>query len=77
MVGGVDELVESMDGFATLKREALRDVLRAYDNRRLWAAVGWFLKRRLKSLFLEDSILKGFRKNRPQTRVYQSLPRED
>jgi predicted transcriptional regulator of viral defense system len=70
LVGGVDELVESMDGFATLKPEALREILRAYDNRRLWAAAGWYLERRLKSLFLDDSILRDFKKNRPRTRVY-------
>jgi len=70
LVGGLDELVESMDGFATLKPEELRDVLRAYGNRRLWAAVGWYLQRRLKSLFLSDAILRDFKKNRPQTRVY-------
>lgn len=70
LVGGVDELVESMDGFATLKPEALRDVLRAYSNRRLWAAVGWYLERRLKSLFLDRAVLREFKKNRPRTRVY-------
>ena len=70
LVGGLDELVESMDGFATLKPEALKEILRAYDNRRLWAAVGWYLQRRLKSLFLDASILKDFQKHRPRTRVY-------
>lgn len=70
LVGGLDELVESMDGFATLKPEALRDILRAYDNGRLWAAVGWYLQRRLKGLFLNHSVLREFKKNRPRTRVY-------
>jgi len=70
LVGGLDELVESMDGFATLKLEALKEILRAYDNRRLWASVGWYLQRRLKSLFLDASILKDFQKHRPRARVY-------
>ena len=70
LVGGLDELVESMDGFATLSPELLRDVLHAYDSKRLWAAVGWYLQRRLKSLFLDDSILVEFKANRPRTRVY-------
>ena len=70
LVGGLDELVESMDGFATLRPDALKEILRAYDNRRLWAAVGWYLQRRRKSLFLDASILKDFQKHRPQTRVY-------
>jgi predicted transcriptional regulator of viral defense system len=70
LVGGLDELVESTDGFATLRPEVLRDVLHAYDNKRLWAAVGWYLQRRLKSLFLDDSILVEFKANRPRSRVY-------
>ena len=70
LVGGLDELVESMDGFATLKPDALKEILRAYDMRRLWAAVGWYLQRRLKDLFLDGSILEDFKKNRPRSRVY-------
>lgn len=70
LVGGLDELVESMNGFATLRPELLRSVLHAYNNKRLWAAVGWYLQRRLKSLFLDDSILGEFKVNRPRTRVY-------
>lgn len=71
LVGGLDELVESMDGFATLNPDALQEILGAYDNnRRLWAAVGWYLQRRLKDLFLDASILGDFQKHRPRTRVY-------
>jgi len=70
LVGGLDELVESMDGFATLKPGLLSEVLRAYDNKRLWAAAGWYLQRRLTSLFLSDSVLREFSANRPCTRVY-------
>jgi predicted transcriptional regulator of viral defense system len=70
LVGGLDELVESMDGFATLSPDALKEILRAYDNRRLWAAVGWYLERRLEGLFLDASILGDFQKHRPRTRVY-------
>jgi len=70
LVGGLDELAESMDGFATLNPEVLKEILRAYDNRRLWAAVGWYLQRRLEDLFLDASILGDFQMNRPRTRVY-------
>jgi len=70
LVGGLDELVESMDGFATLNLDALKEILRAYNIRRLWAAVGWYLQRRLKDLFLDASILGDFQKHRPRTRVY-------
>lgn len=70
LVGGLDELVESMDGFASLNPDALQEILGAHDNRRLWAAVGWYLQRRLKDLFLDASILCDFQKHRPRTRVY-------
>jgi predicted transcriptional regulator of viral defense system len=70
LVGGLDELVDSMDGFATLNPDLLREVLDTYKNKRLWAAVGWYLKRRLMSLFLEDTVLEDFKANRPNTRVY-------
>jgi len=70
LVGGLDELVESMDGFATLNPDTLQEILGAYDNRRLWAAVGWYLQRRLEDLFLDGSILGNFQKHRPRSRVY-------
>ncbi len=70
LVGGLDELVESMDGFATLNPGVLKEILRAYDKRRLWAAVGWYLQRRLADLFLEASILGDFQKHCPRGRVY-------
>jgi predicted transcriptional regulator of viral defense system len=70
LVGGLDELVESMDGFATLEAKALRDVLKAYNSKRLWAAVGWYLQRRLKDLFLKPSALEEFQAQRPRSRVY-------
>jgi predicted transcriptional regulator of viral defense system len=70
LVGGLDELVESMDGFATLNPDTLQEILRAYDNRRLWAAAGWYLQRRLEDLFLDAAILGDFQKYRPGTRVY-------
>ncbi len=70
LVGGFDELVESMDGFATLNPDTLKEILRAHNNRRLWAAVGWYLQRRLEDLFLDASILGDFQKHGPRTRVY-------
>lgn len=70
LVGGLDELVESMDGFATLNPEVLKEILRANGKSRLWAAVGWYLQRRLKDLFLDASILNEFQKHRPKARVY-------
>jgi predicted transcriptional regulator of viral defense system len=44
-VGGLEELVESAAGFASLDFRLLEEVLAAYDQKALWAAVGWFLER--------------------------------
>lgn len=70
LVGGLDELVESMDGFATLSPERLRQLLQTHGNRRLWAAVGWYLQRRLRDFFLTESVLDQFRAHRPRSRAY-------
>lgn len=45
LVGGLEELVVSASGFATLDLELLRKVLERYDVANLWAATGWFLER--------------------------------
>lgn len=44
LVGGLEELVTSAAGFASLDLEQLDALLRAYDLRILYAAVGWFLE---------------------------------
>jgi predicted transcriptional regulator of viral defense system len=70
LVGGADELVESMDGFVALKVDELQEVLEAYENKRLWAAVGWYLERRVEDLYVDSSTLERFRARRPSSRVY-------
>lgn len=70
LVGGLDELVESADGFATLQHHELADVLDAYGNRRLWGAVGWYLARRQADLSVPPSVLDKFKTHRPRATVY-------
>lgn len=44
-VGGLEELLESTIGFSMMDFDTLRLVLEAYDERTLWAAVGWLAER--------------------------------
>jgi predicted transcriptional regulator of viral defense system len=69
-VGGVDELIESASGFATLNLHDLTDVLSLYDSPRLWAAVGWFLETNQSRLFLPDAFLEDLGRHRPKSPVY-------
>jgi len=72
-VGGLAELVESAGGFASLDLDLLRKLLTAYDQRSLWAAVGWFLERHAKAFYATPSVLEEFAKHRPKAKQY--LPR--
>ena len=56
-VGGLSELVESASGFGVLDLDLLEQVLLAYDQRTLWAAVGWFLERYQERFFVPDQYL--------------------
>jgi hypothetical protein len=69
-VGGVDELVESASGFATLNLHDLLEIMGLYNSPRLWAAIGWFLERNQSRLFLPDSFLEDLNRHRPKSPVY-------
>ncbi len=69
-VGGLSELVESASGFASLDLALLRRVLVAYDQRSLWAAVGWFLERNARAFYSSPAVLDEFAKHRPKSTQY-------
>lgn len=73
LVGGLEELVTSAAGFASLDLQQLNAVLGAYDLRILYAAVGWFLETYRKHFFVPDDFLTGLEQRRPA--VPQYLPR--
>ena len=72
-VGGLAELVESAAGFESLDLDLLRKVLAAYDQRSLWAAVGWFLERHASAFYASEADLAEFAAHRPKSKHY--LPR--
>jgi predicted ABC-type ATPase/predicted transcriptional regulator of viral defense system len=73
LVGGLEELVTSAAGFASLDLEKLDAVLRAYDLRILYAAVGWFLETYRAHFLVRDDFLTHLEHQRPAAPHY--LPR--
>jgi predicted transcriptional regulator of viral defense system len=69
-VGGLEELVESAAGFPTLDLRLLRRILRAYDERSLWAVVGWFLETHQKAFAVPQGYLVGLARHRPASPQY-------
>jgi hypothetical protein len=63
-VGGFAELVAACAAFPVLDLDLLERVLRAYDEKILWAAVGWFLEGHRATF---SARLEG---RRPRSRVY-------
>ena len=69
-VGGVQELVESASGFPVLDFDLLEEVLEAYAQRSLWAAVGWFVDRHRDNWLPPKRFLDRCRTERPRGRQY-------
>jgi len=69
-VGGLGELLESAVGFAVLDFETLGEVLSAYGQRSLWAAVGWFVEKNRERWLPPERFLARCREERPRSRQY-------
>jgi predicted transcriptional regulator of viral defense system len=74
LVGGLAELVESAAGFATLDFTLLDGILRAYQQKTLFAGVGWFLERYRQHFYVPEDVLRRLARRRPTSPQY--LPRE-
>jgi len=69
-VGGVQELVESASAVPVLDFDLLEEVLEAYGQRSLWAAVGWFVERHRGDWLPPERFLARCRTERPRGRQY-------
>jgi hypothetical protein len=69
-VGGFAELVAACAAFPVLDLDLLERVLRAYDEKILWAAVGWFLEGHRATFSVPDGYLARLESRRPRSRVY-------
>ena len=70
LTGGLEELVVSASGFSIFDLELLEEILRAYDVKNLWAAVGWFLERFKRTFHVSDKTLNRIELNRPKSPHY-------
>jgi len=73
LVGGLEELVTSAAGFASLDLGLLGALLSAYELRVLHAAVGWFLETYRAHFLVPDDFLAHLEQQRPASPQY--LPR--
>lgn len=70
LAGGLEELVQSASGFATLDLDLLEKVLRGYAIANLWAATGWFLERFQRAFYVPEKVLDRMAQNRPRSPQY-------
>jgi len=68
--GGVSELVAAAAGFPVLDLDLVHRFLSAFDEKVLWAALGWFLERHRQSFSVSETFLARLERRRPGSRVY-------
>jgi hypothetical protein len=69
-VGGLAELVESAAGLPVLELPLLFDLLHAYRQKVLWAAVGWFLETYRETFFVGEEDLARIEQHVPKAPQY-------
>lgn len=72
LVGGAAEFVESVAGFSVLELPLLFDLLDAFGQKGLWAAVGWFLETYRTTFYVSDADLAAIDKHVPKAPLYLS-----
>ena len=70
LVGGHAEFVESAAGFSVLELPLLFELLDAFRQKVLWAAVGWFLDTYRETFFVSDDDLALIEKLVPRNPLY-------
>lgn len=70
LVGGHTEFVESAAGFSVLDLPLLFELLDAFGQKALWAAVGWFLERYRETFFVRDDDLAIIERHIPRGPLY-------
>ncbi len=68
--GGLEELVVSASGFGVLDLDLLVRVLEVYNQKNLWAAVGWFLNQNMEQFGVASSYLNQFEQKKPISPQY-------
>ncbi len=69
-MGGLAEFVESVAGFSVLELPLLFELLDAFGQKGLWAAVGWFLDTYRTTFYVSDADLAIIDKQVPKAPLY-------
>lgn len=70
LVGGLAEFIESVAGFSVLELPLLFELLDAFGQKGLWAAVGWFLDTYRTTFYVSDDDLALIDKHVPKAPLY-------
>lgn len=70
LVGGLAEFVESVAGFSVLGLPLLFELLDAFKQKVVWAAVGWFLETYRTTFFVNEDDLALINKQIPKAPLY-------
>ncbi len=68
--GGVEEVLNSLDGFGVIDVEVLEEYLAVLNVGRAWAVAGYYLEKRKDRLFIPDDVLDRLASRTPKTRQY-------
>ncbi len=68
--GGLEEFVVSASGFGVLDLDLLKRVLEVYNQKNLWAAVGWFLNQNMELFGVTSSYLNQLEQKKPISPQY-------
>ena len=66
LVGGLAGFIESVAGFSVLELPLLFELLDAFGQKGLWAAVGWFLDTYRTTFYVSDEERAGMQADRPE-----------
>lgn len=70
LVGGLAEFVESVAGLSVLEMPLLFELLDAFGQKVLWAAVGWFLDAYRTTFYVSDDDLAFINEHVPKSPLY-------
>lgn len=70
LVGGLDELLDSVAGLPLLDFDLLERLLAVYDEKSLWAATGWLAEKLTGSWSTPTRFLDRCRRHRPRQNQY-------
>ena len=68
--GGLEEVLNSVNGFGVFDLPALMEYLPALGSRRAWAITGYYLEKRMDHLFVSEKVLGQLAEERPKSRQY-------